>query len=104
MSVSSHIDQEQSKMETFDSPVYQISPDNTEKKIISSMLNEAEHVFRWHTDGQWKATHKEHYARLLAPHLKLHPKLIRNINNLDNRVFSMVVYRAVELLDEQTSS
>ena len=32
------------------------------------------------------------------PHLKQHPKLIRSINELNDRVFSMVVYRAVELL------
>jgi len=104
LSVSLHVDEEQPKMETFASPVYQISPDSIEKQVISAMLNEAEHVFRWHTDGAWKTTHKEHYARLLASHLKIHPKLIRNINNLNNRVFSMIVYRAVELLNEQTSS
>ncbi len=69
-------------METFALPVYQISPDDTEKLCISALLNEAEHVFRFHTDGAWKSTHKEQYARLLAPHLRLHPKLIRNINSL----------------------
>ena len=96
--------EQEKSFETFASPVYRISPDNTVNLRISAVLNEAEHVFLWHTDGVWKSEYKDHYARLLMADLKIHPKLISNINKINNRVFSMVVYRAVELLDEKTSS
>ena len=102
--VSLHMSEQQTSFETFASPVYRISPDNAENLRISALLNEAEHVFRWHTDGLWKSEYKDHYARLLMGDLRNHPKLIPNINKINNRVFSMVVYRAVELLSEKTSS
>ena len=93
----------QQKFETFEVPVYRVSPDDVENARISAILNEAEHVFRWHTDGAWKSEHKDHYARRLMAELKLHPKLISNIKKINNRVFTMIVYRAVELINEQTS-
>ena len=92
----------QQKFETFELPVYRVSPDDAENTRISAILNEAEHVFRWHTDGAWKSEHKDHYARRLMAELKLHPKLIPKIKKINNRVFTMIVYRAVELINEQT--
>ena len=97
------MNEQQKSFDTFASPVYRVSPDNAENLRISAILNDAEHVFRWHTDGVWKSKYKDHYARLLMADLRIHPKIIRNINKINNRVFSMVVYRAVELLNEKTS-
>ena len=82
----------------FDAPVHLVSPDADTNKRISSVLNEASHVYSWHAEGKWKTEYKDRFASLLIPDLKTQPKLIANILNLENRVFSMVVYRAVELL------
>ena len=81
----------------FGSPVYSISPDAKTNERISAVLNEAVHVFDWHKDGLWKTEYKDGFARLLIPDLKNNPKLIRSILNLDDRVFSMIVYRCLEL-------
>ena len=103
LAVSQIMSGSQQKFETFEVPIYRVSPDDVENARISAILNEAEHVFRWHTDGAWKSEHKDHYARRLMAELKLHPKLISNIKKINNRVFTMIVYRAVELINEQTS-
>ena len=103
LAVSQIMSGNQQKFETFEVPVYRVSPDDVENARISAILNEAEHVFRWHTDGAWRSEHKDHYARRLMAELKLHPKLISNIKKINNRVFTMIVYRAVELINEQTS-
>jgi len=88
-------------IEAFGQPLYSLSPDQTTNTRISAVLNEASHVFDWHAEGLWKSEYKEGFARLLVPDLKRHPKLIKSIIALGDRVFSMVVYRAVELLDEE---
>lgn len=84
----------------FGSPIYPLSPDAQTNARLSAILNEAAHVFDWHAEGLWKSEYKDGFARLLIPDLRQHPKLIRSILKLNDRVFSMVVYRAVELLDE----
>ena len=95
---------QEQNLESFNSPIHHVSPIDAENRYVSAVLNEAEHVFRWHTDGLWASKYKDHYARLLMDRVELHPTLIPNINQLNNRVFSMVVYRAVELLDEKSRS
>lgn len=85
-------------LEGFGSPVYPLSPDDQTNARLSAILNEAAHVFDWHAEGLWQSEYKDGFARLLIPALKQHPKLIRNIIELNDRVFSMVVYRAVELI------
>ena len=35
--------------------------------------------------------------------MKKHPKLIKNIIKLNERIFSMIVYRVVELIKEETN-
>ena len=81
-------------------PCYAVSPDEPTNMRVSAVLNEAAHVFDWHAEGLWKSEYKDGFARLLLPDLKAHPKLVRNILELNDRVFAMVVYRAVELLNE----
>lgn len=88
-------------IEAFGEPVYAVSPDAETNARISAVLNEAAHVFGWHAEGLWKSEYKDGFARLLLPDLQAHPKLVKSIVSLNNRVFSMVVYRAVELLNEQ---
>lgn len=84
--------------EGFGSPVYALSPDAQTNLRISAVLNEAAHVFVWHAEGLWITEYKDGFARLLIPDLKKHPKLIHAIIRLNNRTFSMVAYRAVELI------
>jgi|GEM_PF-3290378 len=90
-------------LKEFGSPVYPLSPDDQTNASISAILNEAAHVFDWHAEGLWKIEYKDGFARLLMPYLKQHPKLISSINKLNDRVFSMVVYRAIELLNEDVN-
>jgi hypothetical protein len=88
----------------FSVPVYAISPDAETNARISAVLNEAAHLFDWHADGQWKTVYKDDLARRLMPDLKAHPKLVRRILKLNDRVFAMVVYRSVELLNDANGS
>jgi hypothetical protein len=83
-------------LEGFGNPRYPLSagPDD---EPISAILNEAKHVFEWHKEGLWNSEYKDGFASLLVPYIRSHPKLIRQVLDLDQRVFSMVVYRAVEL-------
>lgn len=83
-------------IEGFGQPLHQLSngPDDVP---ISAILNEAKHVFEWHKEGLWNLEYKDGFASLLVPYIRNHPKLIRQILDLEERVFSMVVYRAVEL-------
>ena len=93
----------ESNLKEFGTPIYPLSPDAKTNARISAILNEAAHVFDWHAEGLWKSEYKDRFARLLAPDLKQHPKLIRSINKLNDRVFTMVVYCAVELLKEDVN-
>jgi hypothetical protein len=88
----------------FGQPLHAVSPSTETNLRISAILNEARHVFDCHAEGIWKTDYKEGFARLLMPDLHAHPKLIKQINELNDRVFSMVTYRAVELLNESHPS
>lgn len=90
-------------LEGFGSPVFKLSPNEDENTVISAILNEARHVFDWHKEGLWNSEYKDGFARLLIPYLTAHPKLIPNINKIGDRVFSMVVYHAVELMAAKTT-
>jgi hypothetical protein len=78
-------------------PVYALTADDSANMRISAILNEAAHVFDWHREGLWKSTYKEGFANLLAVELAQRPSLSRKILKLDDRVFSMALYRAIEL-------
>ncbi|MFZ6749930.1 hypothetical protein [Undibacterium sp. Ren11W] len=89
---------EEPNLENYGSPTYPLTPDPETNIRLSAILNEAAHVFDWHAEGLWRTAYKDGFARLLVPNIRLHPKLIRSILKLNDRVFSMVAYRAVELI------
>jgi hypothetical protein len=88
-------------LRAFGEPLYLLSPDQATNARISAVLNEAAHVFMWHAEGLWKAEYKDGFARLLVSDLRAHPKLVKSIVGLGDRVFSMVAYRAAELVNEE---
>lgn len=87
----------QPNIQGFGNPVYSLSTNAEENMALSAILNEAMHVYDFHKEGIWVLEYKDGFAKLLVPSIQRHPKLIRSIIALNNRVFSMVVYRAVEL-------
>ena len=87
-------------IKNFGVPTYGLTTDENVNLRISAILNEAEHVFDWHDEGIWKDTYKEGYARLLANELIERPSLMRKLLKLNRRVFSMVAYRAIDLVKE----
>ena len=76
---------------------YHLSGDADLDARLSSLLNEACHVFYFHAGGTWKDRDKDHYASALATELALHPSLIRKLLALEDRVVGMLTYRAIEL-------
>ena len=82
--------------EGFGRPLHQLS-NGPDDEPVSAILNEAKHVFEWHKEGAWNSEYKDGFASLLVPYIRRHPKLVRQVLDLHQRVFSMVVYRAVEL-------
>ena len=85
-------------IEGFGSPVYELSTDEQVNIEISAILNEALHVFEWHTEGLWLSEYKDGFSKLLIPYFQKHSRLIKSVLALKKRVFSMLVYRAVELI------
>ena len=83
-------------LEGFGRPLFRLS-NGPDDEPISAILNEAKHVFEWHKEGLWNSEYKDGFASLLIPYIRSQPKLIRQVLDLDDRVFSMVTYRAVEL-------
>jgi hypothetical protein len=84
-------------VESYGVPTYLLTPDPEINIRLSAILNEASHVFHWHAEGIWNTEYKDGFARLLVPNIRMHPKLIKSILKLNDRVFSMLIYRAVEL-------
>ena len=91
-------------IEGFGSPVYSIAPESSTNARVSAILNEARHVFEWHAEGLWLTEYKDGFADLLAADFRAHPKLIRSVLDLNDRVFSMIAYRAVELINLQDAT
>lgn len=89
---------EEPNLENYGEPTYPLTPDPGTNVRLSAILNEANHVFNWHAEGLWKSEYKDGFARLLVPNIKMHSKLVRSIIKLNDRVFSMLAYRAVELI------
>jgi hypothetical protein len=69
---------------------------------ISGILNEACHVFYYHASGVWQTRDKDIYAKKLIPELRNRPSLIGQLKELEDRVVKMVVYRAVELIEQES--
>ncbi len=76
---------------------YDFGHGNDLNQRVGHILNEACHVFYYHSSGVWTSNHKETYARQLIPYLEEHPSLIGQLKQLDDRVVKMVLYRAVEM-------
>lgn len=76
---------------------YNFSDDAALNERLSSILNEACHVFRWHADGNWKTEYKPRYAEILAKELKARPSLIRKLLKLGDPVVSNITYAAIAL-------
>ena len=66
---------------------------------IGQILNEACHVFYFHSGGAWASHDKDFYARQLMPEIRAHPSLIGQLKKLQDRVVKMVLYRAIELIE-----
>lgn len=65
---------------------------------LTHLLKEACHVFNDHP-GDWKTFSKDRYAQQLANEIKANPWLGRRMLDLKDRVISMLVYRAFEILN-----
>ena len=80
--------------------LYELSEDPELNDRVSELLNVACHVFHHHADGTWKTVGKEYYASLLARELAANAWLTRVLLDLEDRVISMLVYRAIEKAKE----
>ncbi|MRR51760.1 MAG: hypothetical protein EG825_12760 [Rhodocyclaceae bacterium] len=71
------------------------SPDENDK--LSSLLNEACHVFHHHAEGIWDKD-KIAYASSLIPFINQHPSLIKRLLATNDRVVKMITYKAIEMM------
>ncbi len=76
---------------------YDFGDDKDQNEKLSFILNEACHVFRHHTDGNWKEIYKPKYANMLAEHISKKPSLIKKLLKLKDPVVSNVTYAAIEI-------
>ena len=76
---------------------YKLLDDPDRNAHLSSVLNEACHVFYYHADGNWASRYKDHYAKLVAEEVVRFPGLTPRLLGTGDRVIKMVTYRAIEL-------
>ncbi len=69
---------------------------------VTYLLNDAFHVFDCHP-GDWK-TVKDYYAKKLAKEIKANSWLGPRMLDIKDRVISMLVYRAYEIIDEELTT
>ncbi len=84
---------------------YVIVPDDPElNRYLSELLNEAWHVHQHHRDGNWKKAggYKDKYAARIALKIRVDKSLLQKLLNVRDRVLSMLTYRAIELLKENS--
>ncbi len=93
-------DWEQPKNDGWEDVDYDFGLDQADNQRISNILNEACHVFYYHSDGNWKSEYKERYANDLAEEFRKYDKLSSRVIRSKDRVVKMVAYRALEILDE----
>jgi len=74
---------------------YDFGDDKELNEKLSFILNEACHVFRYHTDGNWKEIYKPKYANMLAEHILQKPSLIKKLLKLKDPVVSNITYAAI---------
>lgn len=78
------------------------SNDETLNRQLTAIINEAWHVHRAHPED-WKRTqpsYKDYAAAQIALHLAKDRSLIRHCLDQHDRILTMLVYRAIELIDE----
>ena len=97
MSNVSHMTTFVSNIVGFSEPTYEFTTDPEMNARISAILNEAQHVFECHADGQWQSYYKPGFGGLLAKEISIKPSVTRKIIKIKNRVFSMVLYEAVNI-------
>ena len=77
---------------------YDFGDDEALNEELSSILNEACHVFRYHADGNWKELYKPKYANRLAKYISIKPSLIKRLLKLKDPVVSNITYAAIEIV------
>jgi hypothetical protein len=78
--------------------------DPADNARVGAILNEACHVFRYHSGGTWATRDKEAYAQRLVGELRRRPGLAGRLLATEDRVVKMITYRALELLKEGPKS
>ena len=84
---------------------YVIVPDDPKlNRYLSELLNEAWHVHQHHRDGHWNKSggYKDKYAARIALKIRENRSLLHKFLKLKDRLLSMLTYRAIELLDENS--
>jgi len=76
---------------------YEFGDDKALNEKLSFILNEACHVFRHHSDGNWKKTYKPKYAAMLAEYISERPSLIKKLLKLKDPVVSNITHAAIEI-------
>ena len=84
---------------------YVIVPDDPElNRYLSKLLNEAWHVHQHHRDGHWNKAggYKDTFAARIALKVRVDKSLLQKLLNVRDRVLSMLTYRAIEMLKENS--
>ena len=76
---------------------YDFGEDEELNNKMSSILNEACHVFRHHADGNWKEIYKPKYSGMLAEQITKKPALIKNLLKLKDPAVSNITHAAIEI-------
>ena len=73
---------------------------------IADLLNEAWHVHQLHRDGNWNGPdgYKDKYANLVLDLVEHRKSRLRKLLAANDRVLSMLVYRAFDLLEQEENS
>lgn len=77
---------------------YDLGSSREDSDRIGAILNEACHVFRFHSGGTWSEHDKDAYAQRLAEEIAARPGLAGRLLHTKDRVVKMLTYRALELL------
>tara|TARA_R110002126_G_scaffold285314_2_gene435574 strand:- start:6631 stop:6942 length:312 start_codon:yes stop_codon:yes gene_type:complete len=83
---------------------YIFGDDDVLNKRLSALINEFCHVFRAHSDGNWKTIYKPRYTELMALELLNKPSLIRKLLALKDPVVSNITFAAIDLNKTKASA
>jgi hypothetical protein len=68
-----------------------------EAKELSFLLNEACHVYHYHSEGLWVSDDKDSYSKELLKFINKHQELESRLIRSNERVIKMITFRALEL-------